>query len=290
MTLCASTASETDLLELPLPTRQRLGGVVFEPIAPESLGGSAILVDDYSRYSPVEFVASGGGFKYYLLRDRANGILGTLVAPESNLPFPMPYESAQSQSPVALAAALKRSLRCDVHTGIHEAIKQFPRDAAASRVATEALMGALRKATSREINELHRAIETFSQASEICDVAVERTKSEGTEFWLATAATILENMGRRAWPALRGFVRRHPDLAELFVRPVAWCEGVAIQDRIDTLNELARRGNRETRQRILEAALELPLESGRQLLNTLAGTVGDDVSHDARSMLSDSAE
>lgn len=103
---------------------------------------------------------------------------------------------------------------------------------------------------------LRTLIKKYVSPLALGEVAFAKFEATANENYLLHARSLLEDFGRDAWPALQWIVLMHPD-SELFVGTIIRCPGVASQDRLRILKDLARHGSRWTRESILEHLDEL---------------------------------
>jgi hypothetical protein len=132
------------------------------------------------------------------------------------------------------------------------------------------LLKAIVNAPSKRLNDLFETLSTLLVPQTILNTALNEYRISGRERYISMAASILQNMGDEAWPALRDLARSAPQEAELFVPIIADCINVALDERSDALIHLAASRHANVRAAVLENLTELPKERVNAIVQILA--------------------
>jgi hypothetical protein len=106
--------------------------------------------------------------------------------------------------------------------------------------ATEWLFARLVTSRSREESPFYEALLLTSEPGELLDVALRQYREQGYELRLSLVASLLGDMGRRSWTALRTVAERTGPETEYFVPVIASLEAVSQAERRTALAKLAR--------------------------------------------------
>ena len=101
-------------------------------------------------------------------------------------------------------------------------------------------------------------------------VALQEFRRTGREDFLVFASSLLESMGRKAWPVLRQFARSGSTECELFVGLIARCKDASVKERVAALEELSGNPDLNVRERLFDYLSEIPLADRRSLLQRLS--------------------
>jgi hypothetical protein len=134
------------------------------------------------------------------------------------------------------------------------------------------LLKAIVTAPSKRLNELFENLTRSVAPETILNTALNEYRTSGGERYLSMAVSILQNMGDKAWPALRDLARSAPQEAELFVPIIADFINVALTERINALTHLAASRHANVRAAVLENLTELPKERVNAIVRILTNT------------------
>jgi hypothetical protein len=134
-------------------------------------------------------------------------------------------------------------------------------------------------------SHLYRALLTLGEPKAILDVALAAYEQYGNEDRLTRAASLLMDLGARAFPVLRILARSNRSECTFFVPIIAGLSGVRPQDRLQALAHLARNPHIAVRHSLLEAAQALPSPEAISLLHILSQDPDEEIAEEARECL-----
>ncbi len=153
------------------------------------------------------------------------------------------------------------------------------------RDATQWVFPFLIQARGEIQRHLYRALLTLGEPKAILDVALAAYEQYGNEDRLTVAASLLMDLGARAFPALRVLVRSNRSECTFFVPIIAGLSGLRPQDRSQVMAHLARNPHIAVRQSLLEATQALPNSEAILLLRMLSQDPEEEIAEEARECL-----
>ena len=132
---------------------------------------------------------------------------------------------------------------------------------------------------------LYKALLTLGEPKPILDVALTAYEQYGNEDRLTLAASLLMDLGPRAFPALRVLARSNRSECALFVPIIAGLSGVRPQDRSEVLAHLTKNPHIAVRQSLLEATQALHGLEAISLLHMLSQDPEEEIAEEARECL-----
>ncbi|MGO9471302.1 MAG: hypothetical protein ACLQIB_01425 [Isosphaeraceae bacterium] len=137
-------------------------------------------------------------------------------------------------------------------------------------VWTERLLPLLFKGPSARKRLVYEMLREFADPRDILVNSLVLYHRYGDAEPMVIAAGLLEDLGARSWSVLSSYLRSARPECAYFVPAVARINGVALQERLDVLEILARSADPEVRWRVYEALDEFPLDSTVAVLRALA--------------------
>ena len=154
-----------------------------------------------------------------------------------------------------------------------------------NRDATQWLFPLLVQARGEIRRHLYKALLALEEPKIILDVALAAYEKYGNEDRLTLAASLLMDLGARAFPALRILVRSNRSECAWFVPTVAGLPGVKLQSRVEMLKHLVNNPRIEVRQSLLGATQALPSPEAISLLHMLSQDPDEEIAEEAREYL-----
>lgn len=135
-----------------------------------------------------------------------------------------------------------------------------------------------------EIKRLCDSIIRIGTPKLISDAAIRQFQITGREDYLVSAAALLENYGRLAWPVLYSlaFDRRLPTAS--LVSVIARCPGVPESERAEALRVLAAHPDGDVRYRVLDHVSSFDAVNRSSVVKALSNA-DDEVAEYARDLL-----
>jgi len=119
-------------------------------------------------------------------------------------------------------------------------------------------------------NKIYSVLVQFCTPWDILDASLAQYEQTCQEQYLLQALSLLERVGKEAWPALRWLVGSERPECELFVGLIANCEQVTVNERLSVIKELSQNPHVEVRSRIIEQLTEFHADAQRSILEILA--------------------
>ena len=119
-------------------------------------------------------------------------------------------------------------------------------------------------------NEIYSLLVRFCTPRDILDASLAQYEQTCQEQYLLQAISLLERIGKEAWPTLQWLARSERHDCELFVGLIARCEQVPVNKRISAIRELAHNPYKEVRSAIFEQLSEFDEDGQRPILEILA--------------------
>ncbi len=151
--------------------------------------------------------------------------------------------------------------------------------------ATEWLFARLVASRSREESPFYKALLFISDPEELTDVALEQYRQRGYEERLSLVASLLGDMGRRSWPALRVLASNAGPESEYFVSVIASLDGVSPREKIAALAKMARSCDLDVLWGILNVLQNYPELRSPDTLLPLVTTYDEQLNEEAKELL-----
>jgi hypothetical protein len=151
--------------------------------------------------------------------------------------------------------------------------------------ATKWLFPILLKAQGDLREHIYEALLRWGESDTILIVALAEYYKQGNEERLALAASLLDDIGAPALPALRVLIRSGIPACEIFVPIIARLRDVSVESRLALLAHAASNANADVRYSLLEALRAFAPHEVMPLLRILSRDKDEDTADAARAWL-----
>jgi len=151
--------------------------------------------------------------------------------------------------------------------------------------ATKLILAQVLDARSKDLNRMFDMLAALSAPKTILAACIQTYDETHREQVLLVACSLLERIGRKAWPVLRGLAKSSRPEMEYFVGLIASFVGASEEERARALQDLAKHPDAAVRAAVLEALSEFSTESKRQLLQILRNDLDAEIREEAEESL-----